>query len=282
MHAASGVLRNDLSRRPSWYTYATLIRQLQGSKPAYRLPHKDRNIWLQTWRRAGKTMLMAYCVTGEAKLGLELGKATVTDAFGGVTQIDSTRDLSLSEFPLYISDMADESALEPLSLEAKRREQERKSQRDADAERPAYLFCFGNATEAEAVDIGKVRHYQPVPADLLYDAKKGFGFVGKAAAANDYRPWLTVSVERHAVQFDTDQVFQCDVRPGTYDLRINAAPWGDSADIVVEGATGGPITLTFAPNKGETVKRTIKVEGTSLRLKSAGRCLLRWLVLTEK
>jgi hypothetical protein len=281
-HAASGVLREDLSRRPSWYTYATLIRELQGAKPEYHLPQKDDNIWLQTWRRDGKTMLMAYCVRGEAELGVELGKATVTDAFGGVTQVASTRELALSEFPLYISDMADESALEPLSLEAKHREQERKHQRDADAQRTAYLYCFGEVTEPLAVDIGKPRYYTPVPASFLYDAKSGYGFVGKPAAGNDYRQWLAARVERHAVQLDKDQVFQWDVKPGVYELRVNASPPGDPADLILAGASEGPLTLTFEPGKGETMTRQIKVAGGSLRLRATGRCLLRWLVLTEK
>ena len=44
--------------------------------------------------------------------------ALVTDAFGGVTQVDSTRELALSEFPLYISDMADESPVSAAALMA--------------------------------------------------------------------------------------------------------------------------------------------------------------------
>ncbi len=281
-HAASGVVREDLSRRPSWYTYATLIRELQGAKPEYHLPQKDENIWLQTWRRDGKTMLMAYCVRGEAKLGVELGKATVTDAFGGVTLVDSTRELALSEFPLYISGMADESALEPLALEAKSREQVRKSQRDADAQRTAYLYCFGEPTEPLAVDIGKPRYYTPVPASLLYDAKSGYGFVGKPAAGNDYRQWLAARVERHAVRLDKDQVFQWDVKPGVYELRVNASPPGDAANLALEGAAEGPLTLTFKPGGAETMTRQIKVAGGPLRLRANNRCLLRWLVLMEK
>ncbi len=281
-HAASGVLRDDLSRRPSWYTYATLIRQLQGAKPEYHLPSKDDNVWLQTWRRDGKTMLMAYCVGGKGKLGVELGKATVTDAFGGVAHVYSTRELALSEFPVYISDMADESALEPLSQEAKRREEERKRRRDADAQRTAYLYCLGEVTEPLAVDIGKPRYYEPVSASVLYDAARGFGFVGKPASGNDYRPWLAARAERHAVRLDKDQVFRWDVRPGVYELSVNAAPWGDAAELVLEGAADGPLRLKFAPGKGQTATRQVKVEGGSLRLRAADRCLLRWLVLAEK
>jgi hypothetical protein len=227
-------------------------------------------------------MLMAYCVKGEAKLGIELGTATVTDAFGGATQIDSTRELALSEFPLYISDMADESALEPLTRAARRREQERKRQRDEDAQRTAYLYSFGEVTEPLAIDIGRPRYYEPVPASLLYDAARGFGFVGKPAAGNDYRPWLAARVERHAVQMGEGQVFRWDVRPGTYELRVNAAPWGDTADLTLEGAAEGSLKLTFTPGTRETVTRQIRVEGGPLRLRAAGRCLLRWVALVEK
>ena len=55
-------------------------------------------------------------------------------------------------------------------------------------------------TEPPAVDIGMPRYFEPVPASLLYDATRGFGFVGKPASGNDYRPWLAAPVERHAVQ----------------------------------------------------------------------------------
>jgi hypothetical protein len=40
--------------------------------------------------------------------------------------------------------------------------------------------------------------------------------------------------------------------------------------------------MRFKPGSGETMARQIKVEGGPLRLRAAGRCLLRWLVLTEK
>jgi len=50
MHACSGVLRNDFSRKPSWYTFGTLIRQLDGVRGgARRLPHTDENVWLMEW-----------------------------------------------------------------------------------------------------------------------------------------------------------------------------------------------------------------------------------------
>ncbi len=51
-HACSGVLRNDFSRKPSWYTLGTMIRQLHGVQGgARRLPHPDENVWLLEWDR---------------------------------------------------------------------------------------------------------------------------------------------------------------------------------------------------------------------------------------
>lgn len=281
-HAASGLLRNDLSRRPSWYTYATLIRQLHGARPGRRLPHPDPNVWLQTWRRDGKTMLMAYTVTGQGKLDLDLGAARVTDAFGGVREVDSTHDLPLSEFPCYLSDLTNESAVAPLEEQAAKLDRQRARQRQADAQRRVYLFNFGEPHEPAALDMGRLRYYQPVPANTLYRQETGFGFVNSPAARNDYRHWMAAPVERYAVQVDQSHVFQFDVAPGRYELRMNAAPTHGPSKITLEGADEGPVTLHFIPDKSETLSRAITVSGDALRLRFAGRHLLRWLVLEEK
>ncbi len=280
-HAASGVLRNDFSRRPSWYTYATLIRQLHRAEAGRRLLHENEAVWLQTWRRDGRTMLMAYCITGTANLGIELGKATVTDAFGGATKVDSTRDLQLSEFPLYLSDFSGEEALRPFVEEAQRHDEARRQRRLADARRTVYLFNFGDPDEPVGTNIGRMRYYQPVPASRLYDAASGFGFVGEPATKNDFRHWMRPDVSRHAVKFDKDQVFRCDVEPGSYELRIEVQPWRPSGDLILEGAVGGPKALTFSKGGGETIRRGITVEGNSLELKGTYQHLLRWMVLEK-
>ncbi len=281
-HAAAGLLRNDYSRRPSWYTYATLIRQLHRAEPGRRLPHPDPNVWLQTWRRDGQTLLMAHCVTGQGKLDLDFGAARVTDAFGGVTKVASTRDLMLTEFPCYLSDMTNAAALTPLEEQAAERDQQRSRQRQADARRTVHLYNFGEPHEPAALDIGRLRYYQPVPANALYNAEKGFGFVGGPAAKNDHRHWMASPVERYAVQMDQDDVFQFNVAPGDYELRLNAVPTHGRSRLDLEGADGGPIALEFSPNEKETLTHAISVSGRSVRLRAAGRHLLRWLVLEQK
>lgn len=280
-HAASGVLRNDMSRKPSWYTYAALIRQLEEATPGNRLPHPSSDVWLQTWERNGAKMLMAYCIDGEEELDIELGWATVTDAFGGKRTVDSTKGLVLSEFPVYITRMKNEKALEPLISQAQKREQSRRRQRRADAGRRLYLFNFGNPEEPAATNIGKVRYYETVPADCRYHAEKGYGFVDGPASANDYKHWMSSDVEKYAVKLDEDQVFRFDVEPGDYELRINASPWGGSADLLMGGTGDKPVRLNFRKGKGETVSCRINVTGRTLKIRGTYQHLLRWLVLEQ-
>jgi hypothetical protein len=105
-HACSGLLRNDLSRKPSWYTYGTLIRQFKGVEGgARRLPHPDEKVWLLEWRRRGEPLLTVWTVNGETELGMELGPCRVTDAFGGITDLDATRRLRITPYPQYISNL---------------------------------------------------------------------------------------------------------------------------------------------------------------------------------
>ena len=95
MHACSGILRNDFSRKPSWYTLRTMIRQLQGvGGGARRMPHPDQNVWLLEWDTGGKPLLTAWTVDGEARLGIDLGGCKVTDSFGGLAPLPNTAELA--------------------------------------------------------------------------------------------------------------------------------------------------------------------------------------------
>jgi len=108
MHAASGLLRDDGTIRPSWFTYATLIRALHGVTEGKRLPHPDPNVRVYAWQRTdGTTVLSAWAVEGEGKLGIDLGKCTLTDAFGAKRERDVGPDTKLTEFPVYVEGMKD-------------------------------------------------------------------------------------------------------------------------------------------------------------------------------
>ena len=230
-------------------------------------------------------MLMAYCVTGTATLGVELGKSTITDAFGGIRQVDSTKDLPLGEYPVYISDIGNEGPLAPLVQAAQKRQALRKQTLAADAKKNVYMFSFGKAPEPLATTIGRLRYYQSVPAETLYDAKLGYGFVGKPAVSDEFWHYMKSNLDRYGVRFAKGQIFQLDVQPGQYELRISVKPpTGTTANITLEGADGGPTTIEFAAtnaSNAEVVTRTIKVSGKSIRLIGTGQHSLRWLVLEE-
>ena len=69
LFAASGVMRDDGSLKPAWFTYATLIRALDGVKTgALRLPDPDPNVRLYAWTRGTETILSAWAVDGTATL----------------------------------------------------------------------------------------------------------------------------------------------------------------------------------------------------------------------
>jgi hypothetical protein len=102
-HAASGLLRDDNSVKPSWQTYATLIRALDGAVEGRRLEHPDANVRVYEWRtRDGRATTAAWVIDGEGKLGLDLGPSVVTDAFGARRRADVRSDFPLSAFPVYL------------------------------------------------------------------------------------------------------------------------------------------------------------------------------------
>ena len=83
------------------------------------------------------------------------------------------------------------------------------------------------------------------------------------------------------MKIDKGQVFRCDVRPGSYTLRVNAQPWGESGDLVLDGAEPGPLRLKFTKGDGETLAQPVTVKGQFVTLTGTYQHLLRWMVLVE-
>lgn len=109
LHAASGLLRDDGSYKPSYLSYGTLIRQLDGMTRCDRVANADPNLRVYLWRKdaAEKSgVLTAWAVEESVQgvtLGLDLGQREVTDAFGATRHIELTKATPLSIFPMYIS-----------------------------------------------------------------------------------------------------------------------------------------------------------------------------------
>ena len=104
--SSSGVVRNDGSYKPSWFTYATLIRQLDGvtgGTPRAASGCEKRGLY--SWTRERDTAY-AWAVEGAAKAELKLGQCTVTDAFGDTRPTELQTNVPLSILPIYISDIS--------------------------------------------------------------------------------------------------------------------------------------------------------------------------------
>jgi hypothetical protein len=68
MHAGAGLLRNDRSLRPVWFSVATMIRQLQGfNGRALRLPSDDPTVWMYLWEDGPRKLITAWRYAGTSR-----------------------------------------------------------------------------------------------------------------------------------------------------------------------------------------------------------------------
>lgn len=281
MHAASGLLRDDGSCKPSFLTYATLIRELDGvTAPAVRLPWPDKHVRLYGWRRGDECLLTAWTIEGEAKLDLNLGRATVTDAFGYRRTEDLAAGLRLSVFPVYIRDCSNVRSLQSLERQAQWQEASRQARRQKLAKAEAYLFKFGGGAENLTLEVGHECPYVQVLASDAFSEQKGYGFGVGQAIQTEVRPWIASELDGAVCRLDKGQEFRFKVKPGRYRLRFGVSPFAD-AEVALDGAVGGRQSLPAA--KGESVvETTLDAADSVLSLHTAEYALFRWLTVIEQ
>ncbi len=117
MHAGAGFIRNDGTLRPSWFSYATLVRELDGVKtgtvPRVRFPGNDK-IWGYLWERNGEKVFSVWSLEDDTVLPLNLGKCTVTDSFGMKRELEVNNNLKIGIFPLYITNITNIDVIKQL------------------------------------------------------------------------------------------------------------------------------------------------------------------------
>jgi hypothetical protein len=261
MHACSGVLRDDFSRKPSWYTFGTLVRQFHGVKGgARRLPHADENVWLMEWDAGGEPLLTAWTVNGTAPMGFDLGACTITDSFGGVTRCESTQDVEITMYPRYFREFSTLAPLRQLRAEFERREAAKAARLERIRALRQYLFDFGSLENVGRNNIeGHRSEYVPVLSSTVWDEARGFGF-DKPALSDDDWPWLKgQDLDRDGTRV-RDHMFQFRVAPGEYDLMMKVVPFEEQGQLTVTGVEGGPLTLPVQKKNPVTTIR-IKVTG---------------------
>lgn len=109
MHAGAGLVRDDGTLRPSWFTMATLMRQLAGfDGTAERITHDDPDVWILRWRDDQRSVVAAWTIGDPETIDVrELCEGnspnSIVDAFGYPHDAANTHELSISEFPVYVT-----------------------------------------------------------------------------------------------------------------------------------------------------------------------------------
>jgi hypothetical protein len=279
-HAASGLLRNDGSQKPSWFSYATLIRELDGATDGRRLPHPDPQVRLYSWKRGNETLLSAWTVEGTAKLNLNLGRSTVTDTFGHRAPADVNSNFALSEFPVHIRGMVNRAPVDALQEQARQAQLQRRQEMARLAKLRAYLFDFGSRDNVGSLELGETRPFTSVVAQDRFDDARGFGFLPEGLRDND-AAWVSDMLERDSTRMYKGVQFRFRAAPGRYTLRLGVSAFVGPSTLTIRGATGGDKQLP-ATKDGPDVETTLEVGTAPLELEFDGYADVRWLTLVEQ
>lgn len=244
-HSASGVMRNDLTKKPSWYTFGTLIRQFKDvTGKGIRLPYPDNNVWLMLWNEGGKSLITAWTVEGEATLDVDFGSSTVTSAFGAQSEIDTTQGLKISTYPSYLRGFSDYTEITTLKAQYDANELARKQRIEQVAALEKYLFDFGSNEQIGSFLLdGHKTPYQVVENETVWTDESGFGFNKPAKSISDRKYMGNQKADRDSVKV-RGQVFSFNANPGSYKLAIKAQPYGKAADVKVSLDGAQPVKLT--------------------------------------
>ncbi len=283
LYGSCGLISSSGALRPSWFTYATLIRQLDGVTEGIKLPLDDENVRVYAWKRGDQTILSAWAVKGRASVSLKLGACTITDSFGYSQQHASIESLDLSEFPIYISDIGDMSAVASLEHEARRLRAEDDARRDSLASRNAYLFDFGSMDAVGMVEVGDSRLCTPVVAADLWDEERGYGFQPRAALMDEIAGWVRDQLERDSTRINGDMHFRVKVKPGRYQLKIGSVAKSNNAKLFVRNTADGELVFDIS-RQGTLAEAPLRVtdEDQHLIFATNGYINIRWLTLIEE
>jgi hypothetical protein len=288
LFGCSGVLREDDSLKPAWFTYATLIRQLAGvSQSPLKVPMADENVRVYLWRSgakgeaagAGKPVLTVWAIQGTAKLPAKLGRCTITDAFGSSRTADVQQPLDLTEFPLYLTDFADPAALKALEDQGKAVAEAQRQRLEHISKLRAYLFDFGSMDRVGTMTLGVERAFTPVVATDMYDDTKAYGFETKGLT-DQVEKWIHNPLTEDSVRVGPGAKFTFKAEAGQYVLKLCARPHADSK-ATLRGAEGGDLELKV-PTGGDVVQAKVKVGTKPITLETGFYGALVWMGLIQE
>jgi hypothetical protein len=284
-HGGAGLLRDDQSLRPSYFTIATLARQLDGVKTTRvpRLQTDDARVWMYYWTRSEDRVLTVWAPDGSAPLGIDLGSCTVVNAFGHEEVRNVGPDFQLGIFPYYISDIKNTSTVLKLEQQAISREKTRKEQKAALEKAKAYLFDFGSTEFIGRKEIGTQRTFIPVLLEDAYSDQKGYGVTANGGGKNISRHWLESPLNKDGLQMFGALTFKFKAEPGTYLFEFQGEHFKQGATLTITGGTPERLTVDLTEGKDSPPTAPVEITVNSQPLEiefSPGN--LHWLSLIEK
>ena len=290
LFSASGVIRDDGSLKPSWFTYATLIRQLDGvTERAAKVPFEDSNVRVYLWKRGAQAIVTAWAIVAQASslpfpvgqassLSFPLGRCTLTDAFGHSRTVDGQRPLELTEFPIYLTDFADPAAVKGLEEQAGKMAEKERLRIERQSKLQACLFKFGRSDAVPSMTLGTERKYTMVLGSSLYDEAKGYGFETKGVSDAPAK-WYHSPLVNDAVKVGPKTRFTFKAPPGEYALSVCARAPANS-QLTVLGIEGGGQTLKTVEDGG-AAKLMVKVADKPVTLETGFYGELVWVTMIQ-
>ncbi|WP_309397942.1 GH39 family glycosyl hydrolase [Cerasicoccus maritimus] len=280
-HGGAGLIRNDGSLRASFFTMATLIRQMDGvtAPRSYRLLTDDPDVWIYLWREPNGYFLSAHVPKGVAPLGLDLGECEVTNAFGGVAKVDLTADYQLSDFPIYIRSIEKQGVVDQLLDRAIAREVARREKIAFMENARAYLIDFGTHEHVGQMKVGSIRPFVTVVKEDAYDEVKGYGFTSKVSGKNMNAGWLKDPLEKDFVQLHRPATFRINLDPGTYTFQFKAIKYRNGGELILSGGREGEISVPLPMDNDAAPTQAVRVtvlEGQPINMQLPP-CQMQWL-----
>ncbi|WOO41470.1 hypothetical protein [Rubellicoccus peritrichatus] len=286
-HAGAGIITDEGEVRPSWLSMATMIRQLDGAgvNEGIRLPYPNDNVRLYLWNTNQGLVLSAWSVKGEDKVKLGLGNVTKTDAFGHKSKADLNGEWEVTEFPIYLSSISNNSGITKLKNQALAVKEKREQEIEASKDLKAYLFDFGTKDYGGLLQgKGLIRPFIPITSKDEYSASKGYGFTTPGTNDTDDAQKRMLPLLRDQTRFSKKTEFKFNVDAGTYRLEGFAKPSGNNAtEAIIKGIQKGEAKFgLLAPQGAEpNFGGTITTTGGPLTLQFSKDINVAWISLIE-
>ncbi|WP_269537816.1 hypothetical protein [Cerasicoccus fimbriatus] len=286
-HAGAGLVTTDHELRPSWLTMATMIRQLDGAgvNEGIRLPYPDDNVRLYLWNTNHGLVVSAWAVEGDARVDLDLGTVTLTDAFGYATEKELNGGWAVGEFPVYLSNIKQAPALMALKDKALLAKQQHAQLIAESQKRQAYLFDFGSAAYPGLLrGEGLIRPFTAVTKDTQFQSTTGYGFTQAATRDQDQEKLRKLPLLRDKTFFSPRTEFKLTVKPGKYRVKGFAEGKRGAVDLLLADGNAAPSKNNVQPSSDSAEANFTTVfdcKSGEITVRFSAETALSWIAFIE-